>query len=337
MTPVSNKGIGSFSSSGKFNVYGNIMSIYYGDDFIGQTDLTGKNYAFYKLFYQCSKLINAENIILQAKILYDYCYSFMFSGCLSLTKAPELPATTLASYCYFQMFGSCYSLTTAPELQASTLKTGCYNYMFNLCSSLTKAPDLPATTLAGYCYTYMFSSCSSLTTTPELKATTLTPSCYRGMFSGCTSLTEAPDLPATKLASYCYNGMFSGCTSLTEAPDLPATTLADSCYYRMFFRCQNLRYVKCLATDISATDCLTDWLDGTMLLGTFITAENKPAYESGTSGIPLGWTSYTESQYEEVRHYELENKVSSSTSGLNIEVVNALPETPAENTIYVII
>ena len=105
----------------------------------------------------------------------------------------------------------------------------------------------------------------------------------------------------------------------------------------MFFGSQKINYVKCLATDISATDCLTDWLDGTMLLGTFITAENKPAYESGTSGIPSDWKSYTESQYEEVRHYELADKVSSTTNGLKIEVVNALPATPAENTIYVII
>ena len=38
-----------------------------------------------------------------------------------------------------------------------------------------------------------------------------------------------------------------------------------------------------------------------------------------------------------MKHYELANKVSSSTSGLNIEVVNALPETPVENTIYIIV
>ncbi len=362
LTPASNKGIGTFKVSKKFNVYGNIMSLYYGDDFIGKNDLTGKNYAFSKLFYNCSKLISAENLILQVKILSDYCCNFMFNMCTSLTKAPELPATTLASYCYFQMFGNCSSLTKAPELPATTLKTGCYNYMFNMCRSLTKAPELPATTLASYCYTYMFNMCESLTTAPELPATTLEVNCYRGMFDRCTSLTKATELPASKLAERCYDNMFTGCSSLTEAPELPATTLATSCYYhmfgnctsltkapelpattlvnncykQMFLGCQNLRYVKCLATDISATDCLTDWIDGTMLLGTFITAENKPAYESGTSGIPSGWNVYTESQYEEVRHYELANKVSSSTNGLNIEVVNALPETPAENTIYII-
>ena len=363
LTPVSNNGIGTFSSTGKFNVYGNIMSLHFGDDFIGKTDLTGKDSAFKKLFYGCSNLISAENLILPATTLYfycydemfhgcssltkapelpattlaSYCYNYMFHGCSSLTKAPELPATTLASYCYYYMFHGCSSLTKAPELPAKTLTEGCYCGMFYSCSSLTKAPDLPATTLANKCYLGMFENCYSLTKATELQATTLANNCYAYMFRGCSSLTTAPELPATTLAESCYNYMFGYCTSLAKAPDLQATTLTNECYKTMFMGCQNLRYVKCLATDISATNCLTDWFDGTMLLGTFITADNPPAYGSGTSGIPSGWNVYTESQYEEVRHYELANKVSSSTNGLNIEVVNALPATPAENTIYIVL
>ena len=337
LTPDGWNGIGSFSSSVKFNVYGNIMSLYYGDEFIGQTDLTGKDYAFGRLFYNRYNLISAENLILPATTLALACYSNMFSYCESLTTAPELPATTLASECYANMFLGCLSLTKAPELPATTLAEHCYNSMFYNCSSLTTTPELPATTLASACYFLMFSYCFSLTTATYLPATTLADHCYNSMFNNCSSLTTAPELPATTLATGCYNHMFGNCTSLTKAPDLPVKTLANECYNTMFIGCQNLRYVKCLATDISATDCLTDWLDGTMLLGTFITADNPPAWQSGTSGIPSGWTSYTESQYEEVRHYELANKVSSTTENMKIEVVNALPETPAENTIYVIV
>ena len=335
LTPTLYEGIGKFSSTNKFNVYGNIMSLYYGDDFIDKNDLTGKDSTFFTLFYQCSKLTSAENLILQATTLAESCYMHMFNGCTSLTKAPELPATTLAEFCYYYMFDHCTSLVKAPELPATTLTTGCYGNMFNSCYALTTAPELPATTLAERCYEYMFFYCTSLVKVPELQAKTLAESCYMHMFNSC-SLTTPPELPATTLANYCYYEMFGNCTSLTKAPYLPATTLATSCYYNMFMGCQNLRYVKCLATDISAPDCLTDWIDGTMPVGTFITADNPPAYESGTSGIPAAWTSYTESQYEEVRHYELANKVSSSTNGLNIEVVNALPETPAENTIYIV-
>ena len=356
-------GIGTFGATGKFNVYGNIMSLYYGDDFIDKNDLTYKTYAFSKLFYNCSKLINAENLILPATKLVDSCYENMFNECQNLLTVPELPATSLADRCYVNMFSSCYSLTTAPdlpatkladncygfmfsnctsltkapELPATTLTYGCYKYMFSGCSSLTKAPELPATTLTSFCYEKIFGSCYSLTTAPDLPATTLEYCCYFFMFEDCYSLTKAPDLPATTLANGCYNHMFGNCRSLTKAPDLPATTLTNECYKTMFIGCQKINYAKCLATDISATDCLTDWLDGTMLLGTFITADNPPAWPSDTSGIPGGWTSYTESQYEEVRHYELSNKVSSTTDNMKIEVVNALPETPVENTIYIIV
>ena len=389
LVPPEYIGIGTFSSTNKFNVYGNIMSLYYGDNFIGQTDLTGKIYAFFTLFNNCSYLISAENLILQATTLTDSCYRNMFSNCSSLSKGPELPATALAEFCYYYMFEGCTSLTKAPELPATTLTTGCYadmffncssltkapelpatslaercyeemfngcssltkapeilpattladscyNHMFFNCSSLTKAPELPAETVYSYSYANMFNGCSSLTKAPELPATTLAERCYNQMFEGCSSLTKAPELPATTLASYCYYAMFNECRSLTKAPDLPAETLVEGCYSNMFFTCPNLNYIKCLATDISADSCTEMWYIMVQDQGTFITADNHPVWTSGTSGIPSGWNVYTESEYEEVRHYEIANKVGSSTSGLNIEVVNALPETPAENTIYII-
>ena len=146
--------------------------------------------------------------------VYDFCYSFLFEGCTSLTTAPELPATTLADACYHNMFEGCTSLTTAPELPATTLATNCYESMFNGCTSLTTAPTLPATTLATNCYENMFSGCTSLTTAPELPATTLTDSCYSDMFRNCTSLITTPKLPATTLVRWCYFAMFEGCTNL---------------------------------------------------------------------------------------------------------------------------
>ena len=164
-----------------------------------------------------------------------FCY--LFSGCTSLTSAPELPATKLAYECYFGMFYGCKSLTAAPELKA--------------------------TTLADYCYSSMFQGCTSLTDAPELKVTTLAISCYSNMFYGCTSLTAAPELPATKLADYCYQQMFSGCKSLTAAPELKATTLAISCYSIMFYGCTKLSTVTMLAPSdqiSKASDCCYKWL-----------------------------------------------------------------------------
>ena len=173
LTPTSSNGIGTFSATGNFNVQGNVMSLLYGDNYKGQTDLTGKNYAFYYLFYNNTKVINAKNLSLPATTLVNRCYFCMFMKCTSLTTSPELPATTLAQSCYNAMFDGCTSLTTAPELPATTLADGCYGYMFRGCTSLTTAPELPATTLAEFCYDYMFNGCTGLTTAPELPATTL--------------------------------------------------------------------------------------------------------------------------------------------------------------------
>ena len=37
-----------------------------------------------------------DGVGLSTEIPNDYCFSYLFSGCTSLTQAPELPATTLA-------------------------------------------------------------------------------------------------------------------------------------------------------------------------------------------------------------------------------------------------
>ena len=158
---TTNYGIGTFSATGKFNACGNIMSLVYGDNFIGQTTLS-QNTMFESLFQSCNKIINANNLILPATTLADYCYYFMFDACSSLTTAPELPATTLALGCYQVMFDACSSLTTAPELPATTLTNSCYEGMFSACSSLTTAPELPATTLTTFCYERMFYGCTAL-------------------------------------------------------------------------------------------------------------------------------------------------------------------------------
>ena len=103
-------------------------------------------------------------------IPYADCFRCLFEDCSSLTKAPELPATTLAGDCYYGMFCGCTSLTQAPELPATTLAEECYKWMFVGCSNLTQAPELPATTLATGCYSYMFSGCTSMTKAPDRKS-----------------------------------------------------------------------------------------------------------------------------------------------------------------------
>lgn len=204
-TIISSYGIGTFSSTGKFKVKGNIMSMLYGDDFKDKVDLTDKNWAFTRLFQVCTKVVDASNLILPATTLDQGCYNYMFTSCTSLTTAPILPATTLAK--------------------------DCYNSMFYNCTSLAIAPELPATNLAPDCYYGMFRYCTSLTTPPELPATTLATSCYSNMFIGCTSLTTAPVLHATTLATYCYYYMFQKCSSLNSITMLATVTATESLKY----------------------------------------------------------------------------------------------------------
>ena len=249
-------------------VYGNIMSLLYGDDFASQIAFPeGSTYAFGYLFNGDRHLVSIENLMLPATSLAfgcyfglftwcssiasatpelpateleERCYMFMYYNCEALPEAPVLPAITLAPWCYYRMFNECFALTTAPELPATTLADECYTLMFNGCTSLETAPELPATNLDYRCYAYMFQGCSSLTTAPELPATTLAPNCYQSMFRECTSLTTPPALPATTLADHCYEYMFYHCSSLTTPPALPATTLAPDCYGWMFAFCTAL-------------------------------------------------------------------------------------------------
>lgn len=286
LSPGQYRGIGIFSSTGRFNAMGNAMSLLYGDNFTGQTSLVGKNYAFDKLFFNCSGLTSAENLALPATALGYNSYSNMFYGCTSLTTVPStLPATTLGQNCYY--------------------------CMFQYCSSLTTAPALPATTLNYSCYSNMFQGCTSLTTAPVLSATTLSNACYYAMFMGCTSLTTAPELPATALTVQCYSDMFRDCSSLTSAPTLPADTLATQCYYDMFQGCTNLNSITCLATDISASNCTNNWVDGVAASGTFIKADSMTGWTTGVNGIPNGWAVFDTN----INSYLTFNAKSSGTIG----------------------
>jgi len=84
--------------------------------------------------------------------------------------------------------------------------------------------------------------------------------------------------------------MFNGCTSLTTAPDLTASTLTQCCYESMFEGCTNLKSVKCLATNISAENCLKDWMSGVPAGGMFTKAASMDSWPTGANGIPDGWT-----------------------------------------------
>lgn len=168
-----------------------------------------------------------------------------------------------------------------------------YN-LFQRCKILnheSKELVLPATTLSSYCYYSMFSRCEMLTKAPDLKAETLTRSCYSNMFYRCSSLTEAPEIAAETVAPWCCQTMFANCTSLTEGPVLKAKKLENACYNAMFMSCYKLGSLTCLATDISANNCVGAMLS---LAGSQVVGDKKLYVDKSMTGanwqLPTGWT-----------------------------------------------
>ncbi len=273
-----------FEMSGMIAASGSVMSLLDGE---GVSNVIPNESCFRYLFGGCASLTKAPE--LPATTLSKACYMGMFSRCSRLTDMPELPATTLADSCYSDMFSECSKLIKTTELPATTLTEGCYESMFYKCISLTDAPELPATTLAKGCYNSMFYNCTSLTEAPELPATTLAVGCYNGMFYGCSSLTKAPELPATTLMDGCYYDMFNGCTSLTEAPELPAAELVNECYYSMFRGCSNLTYIKVGVMTLDGFGTSSYWVYDVKKEGTFIFPCGSKYDKHGISEVPVNF------------------------------------------------
>lgn len=167
----------------------------------------------------------------------------------------------------FNIWGNIMSLIGGDNFTSTTSFTGTYNF----CSLFKLSNSVSAENLI-------------------LPALTLTEACYRAMFSKATLSVAPKILPATTLAQYVYWYMFEECP-ITTAPELPFTgTLPAYSYGYMFTGCTNLNYVKCLATNVSATSATTGWLTNVAQTGTFIKNTDMSGWSTGANGIPSGWT-----------------------------------------------
>ena len=268
-----------FVMSGKIFASGSVMSIV---DGCGRSVVIPGEACFANLFKNCLSLTHAPE--LPATTLRTSCYAKMFYGCKNLREAPKLPSMKMAGACYSEMFANCTSLTQAPELPALLLANDCYISMFEFCKSLTKAPKLPAGIMADFCYLQMFAYCTNLTEAPELPATRLANLCYCEMFYECSKLKRAPKLPATTLSDNCYSNMFVNCDSLTQAPELPATTLADKCYYNMFLSCDGLTEAPELPATTLADYCYYNMFNSCSNLSKIKLNITEWDFESSTTG-----------------------------------------------------
>ena len=252
--------------------YGNILSLLYGDDFHGKTDLVELSYA--SMFWKDTDLVDASLIAMPTGTLCCNLYA-MFKGCTSLEKAPRLQMRETVGKAYSEKYGIVIS------------GGGSLHSMFYGCTSLVSAP--PKLEIINGHYGSMFQDCTSLVTAPAIiKGISSANSCA-SMFRGCTSLLNAPVLDVDVLARVIYESMFLGCTSLKKAPVLKAEVLEQDCYDYMFSGCTSLEEIVCYAKSKNYQYCSYAWLADASATGDiYVTREFE--WTTGTSGIPSGWT-----------------------------------------------
>ena len=230
--------------------------------------------------------------------------------------------TTITASQSHTVGGNAHTLLDYLDLNPTSAPAGCLELLFHNDTTLTSADGmtLPATSVGVKSYYSMFHGCTALTHAPRtLPATTLASSCYDSMFQGCSALVFTPEaLPATTLAPYCYQEMFYGCQSITMAPGLPASTLADYCYQNIYRGCSSLNMINISADDISATGCLTNWVNGVAATGTFYNT-GSATYTTGNDGKPSGWS---DGEYFFIRNVSGDE----TTLSLNVNTYNAPPQ-----------
>jgi len=96
--------------------------------------------------------------------IYASSFCYFFSACTALTKAPELPATSIGQYAYYNMFRGCTGLIDASILlPTKCVPQNAYEGMFYSCSNLKYGPFINADYFVPtYCFRSMFYNCAKL-------------------------------------------------------------------------------------------------------------------------------------------------------------------------------
>lgn len=251
-----------FGGTVQFNVYGNAMSMLWGDDFIGQTQFpdTARERVMQGLFYQ-SSVVDASNLVLPATHLSNtHAYMGMFSGCTSLVYPPaELPepeSSVTLELTYMAMFSDCTSMVRCPDMNwgvLGTCKNGTFYKMFYGCTALTdNIPDkievqnYTASTSGYQIFRQMFRGCTHITTIPSLiihnNNSTITGADngpFYHVFYGCTSLIDLSNKTltienSTNTSGYEFSYTFAASTNIEKSPLIRVPETHKCTFYRMF-------------------------------------------------------------------------------------------------------
>ena len=185
----------------------------------------------------------------------------MFSGCTSLTQAPNTELWYNIEY-FSHVFTNCSSLTDISGLRNISFKDSPYVYSFGLfenCSSLTDlspVADWDMTNFHGF--TDAFEGCTSLSDlTPLSKWRFPNADEMGGLFAGCTSLTSLNGLEDWTFISkegghnFQYDEMFSGCENLVDVSAISNWNIVIEWGSDMFRGCRNIRKLDLSKWDFS--------------------------------------------------------------------------------------
>lgn len=202
-------------------------------------------------------------------------------------------------------------VTALVNYSTSGVRNVTFANLFRGCTTIVNAKDLILPTFTSY-YTYIF---------------------YY-MFYGCTSLVSSPALVSSELSTACYSGLYRECSNLAQSQVLLAPNLVGFCYRNMF-QATKVNNVKCLATDISANECVTNWLLNVSSTGTFIQTSGV-TWPRGASGIPTRWVDVEKRTmpqgYKQVEYVANPNKPSSGGAPI---IETGIVLDPSQDTIEI--
>lgn len=170
----------------------------------------------------------------------------------------------------FSVSGNPFSLIYGDDYASATTDKDWFSFTYMLYRSKVYSATNLKINMASVkpgAYYYMFRECADLVLPPKEISCTGFPEGDRGQFEG----------------------MFYGCSSLEESPIINVSTLPRNALKVAFQYCTNIKKVTLLATDISHSGCLQNWLANVGASGTII-KRSAVTLPSGTSGVPTGWT-----------------------------------------------
>lgn len=307
-----------FSSTCQCNIYGNILSLLYADEFINKYTLkTNVTNAFNSIFNSWTNLIDASNLILPITEISTNdggnMYACMFKDCTSLiyppNELPEITASSALSSVYVQMFEGCTSLIKCPNMDWGVLGNcnhGTFYQMFNGCTALSQnipnkieVEEYSATSSYTGLFRSMFQDCTHITTIPSLIIHNYTGAnsgsnhgAFNSTFRGCTSLIDISNKALSILNNsncesyYDFYNTFIGCTSLEKTPLLKIPETRKNTFLRTF---ENVRHLTDLYLDIDtiySTNTVADEAFYTMFANTGTTSSGS-AYRGNNSMLHL--------------------------------------------------